>query len=66
MPIVIMSGLLILVIAASVGVYFLFTRRLQRIEDELWGEKRREAEAAALESEEHQSSEGDTSDATLE
>ena len=36
-----------LVIATSVGVFFWFTRRLNKIEEELWGEKRREAEAVA-------------------
>jgi len=37
----------LLVIATSVGVFFWFTRRLNKIEEELWCEKRREAEAVA-------------------
>ncbi len=41
--IIVMLILVLLVIATSGGVLFWFYRRLNRIEIELWGDKRREA-----------------------
>jgi hypothetical protein len=47
---IIMLILLLAVIATSIGVFFWFTRRLDTIEEELWGDKKREAEKTAKES----------------
>lgn len=43
----IMLGLVIAVIATTAGVLYWFFRRLHRIEQELWGTKRQEAEETA-------------------
>jgi flagellar basal body-associated protein FliL len=45
---IIMLIALIIVVASSVGIYFWFSRRLNAIEDELWGQKRKEAEETAM------------------
>ena len=45
---IIMLVLLVIVIATSVGIYFWFSKRLGNIEEELWGDKRKEAEETAL------------------
>ena len=66
MPNVIMLGLLIVVIATSVGVYFWFTRRLRLIEDELWGVKRQEAETVARQSENDETQAGEDSGHSIE
>jgi flagellar basal body-associated protein FliL len=47
---IIMLILLLAVIATSIGVFFWFTRRLDTIEEELWGDKKREAEKTAKDS----------------
>ena len=45
---VIMLTLLVIVIASSCGILFMFKRKLHSIEEELWGEKRLEAERTAM------------------
>jgi hypothetical protein len=36
------------VVGTSLGVYFWFTRRLNAIEEELWGQQKHEAERTAM------------------
>ena len=43
-----MFVLLVAVIATSFGVYFWFSRKLNKIEVDLWGEKVKEADKTAL------------------
>lgn len=48
MPTIIMLILLVLVIATSCGVLYWFFRKLNIIEVELWGEKKKEATETAM------------------
>ena len=54
--------LVIAVVAISLGVFFWFTRRLESIEEELWGDKKREAEKTAKESAEKDKSDNSESE----
>jgi flagellar basal body-associated protein FliL len=44
---IIMLVMLLIVIATSLGVFFWFSARLRKIEEELWGKQRLDAEKTA-------------------
>ena len=45
---IVMLTALMVVAGTSLGVYFWFTRRLNAIEEELWGQQKHEAERTAM------------------